>query len=373
MFFPIISPPIEPLAREGGRTCKVTAQALKPMKKMIRYFKIFGHPLYVPALIIITFVLSFTLLLFFSNAEISSYAARVIDGQGDYVLPISLTLSKMDEKAGEAILSMPNIRSFRWSSSSEEEDHLTILAGGQYLSPKLMKKLEDNSDGVIGPPGYQRVTGKDRFVIEGKEFRIIGEDDRDITYSEDSPIRIYLEPHAFAKLGLSHVSVDLYLEGLPSGKEMRSIVKDLENQGLTIDEVRIPDFENGLMVGRKGSILLYLMILFLFIGLNILAIFNYVLSTRQKGLSILRTFGLSRKKGASLIATEMMTYSFLASLIVLIIFFLVIHQLSEYFVFTDALIFLLLANIVIWLATKVMAGVVLSRPLGILIKENWNE
>lgn len=343
------------------------------MKRMMRYFQIFSRPLYVPILIILSFILSFSLLLFFSNAEISGYAARVIDGKGDYVLPLSFTLRDMNEEDGKALLGITGVRSFQWSSSTEGEEGITILSQNYYLSTELLKKLEENPKGVVVPAGYQRVTGENRLIIEDQDFFIVGEDDQNISYEKGRPLRIYLSPHAFAQLGFSKVFVQLFLEGFPSSQEMGKIVEALQSQGVSIGEIAVPDFENDLMVKQKGAILLYLMVLFIFIGLNILALFNYVLSTRQRGLSILRTFGLSQRKGSSLIAWEMTTYSAVASFFVLILFFLVLHRLSHYFLFTDVLVFLLLANAVIWLATKIMASLVLSRPLGILIKENWDE
>lgn len=339
----------------------------------MRYFQIFSRPLYVPILIILSFILSFSLLLFFSNAEISGYAARVVDGKGDYVLPLRFTLSDMDEKAGKALLDTPGVRNFQWSASTEGEKGITVLSQNSYLSTDLLKKLEENPKGVIVPAGYQRVTGKDRLMIEGQEFLIIGEDDQNISYEKGRPLRVYLSPASFSKMGFSQVFVQLFLEGFPSSQEMGKIVETLQSQGMSIGEIAVPDFENDLMVKQKGALLLYLMILFIFIGLNILALFNYVLSTRQRGLSILRTFGLSQRKGSSLIAWEMMTYSTVASVFVLLLFFSILHRLSHYFHFTDVLIFLFLANAGIWLATKIMASILLSKPLGSLIKENWNE
>lgn len=342
------------------------------MKKFIRYYRIFNHSYFLPILTSFGFFVAFVILLFYSNAEISSYASGFHGPNGFYGNPIRFHMEKMDTHDSQVLVDLPNLKHFSWISF-DDEHNVSRCAGDAAVTLETREKLQKNPGGVVVDAGYREVTGKDTLEINGHVLPIIGEDGGTLTYQAGKPFKACLDPATFAELGLSDIQVEMYLQGLLSKQDMLGIVQDLEDQGLVFDDLQLKDFLSELDFSLKPAILLGAILIFSFIALNILAIFNYVLTTRQKGLSILRTFGLSQRSGSRLIAMEMTLYSLTASLLVLGLFFLVLPKLSQFYQVRDLLLFLGMANVIIFLATAIMARIVLHVPVGTLVKENWNE
>ena len=342
------------------------------MKKFIRYFRIFNHSAILPVLTTIGFFVAFVILLFYSNAEISSYASGFHGPNGFNANPIRFHMGKMDPKDAQILVNIPNPHRFSWISF-DEDHHISWCAGDAALTWEVVQKLEKNPGGVVVNTGYREATGKDRVEINGHVLPIVGEQSSGLAYQEGERLEVCLEPTTFAEVGLKDIQVEMYFQGLLSKQDMVGIVQGLEDQGLVFDDLQFRDFLSELDFSLKPTILLGAILVFSFITLNILAIFNYVLSTRQKGLSILRTFGLSQASGSRLIAMEMTLYSLTASLLVLGLFFLVLPKLSQFYQVRDLLLFLGMANVMIFIATAIMARIVLHVPVGTLVKENWNE
>lgn len=93
-----------------------------PIKKFIRYFRIFNHSAFLPVLTTIGFLVAFVILLFYSNAEISSYASGFHGPNGFNANPIRFHMDKMDRKDAKILATIPNPHRFSWISFDEDHD-----------------------------------------------------------------------------------------------------------------------------------------------------------------------------------------------------------------------------------------------------------
>lgn len=337
------------------------------MKTFMKYISIFRRPAFVPLFVLLSFFVPAFVLLVTSNQEISLYVQGVLSEDKVYQQQMTFTLSALLEGDIQKIQSEPHVAHIRLMKEDMDKE-IMISSPPANLRAKERQLLEKEPMGALAPFGYKKNTGKAEFVFDGHTIAVVGETGSDF-YQEQGKNHMFVLPETFAQLAISDVRVRVSWKGIPTGKAMEQAAETWRNQGLQINDLQIPNFEK-ILQENKNSLLYYQLLVFMFLILNVLFVFHYILQTRKRTLSIFRILGLSRTRSALLITSELVFYHVTGFVLATVVAYTLVEQRSIYFSWHDIALFFVLATLVVLILSFGLASLVLARMPLSTVKEN---
>lgn len=337
------------------------------MKTFLRYLSIFSHPPFIPLFVLLSFFVPAFVLLVTSNQEISLYVQGVLSEDKVYQQQMTFTLSALREGDIQKIQSEPHVAYIRMMKEDMDKE-IMISSPPANLRTKERQLLEKVPMGALAPFGYKKNTGRAEFVFDGHTIAVAGETGSDF-YSEQGKNHMLILPETFVQLAISDVQVRVSWKGIPTAKAMEEAAETWKSQGLQITDIQIPNFEK-ILQENKNALLFYQLLVFLFLILNVLFVFHYILQTSKRTLSIFRILGLSRTWSALLITGELVFYHVMGFALATVAAYTLVVKRSIYFSWHDIALFFVLATLVVLVLSFGLASLVLARMPLSTVKEN---
>ena len=327
------------------------------MKLRYRYFRILARPLYVPLVIMLSFFISYFVLLSSTNQDIVHFVRSVLNENGNYRFPVRFTVPDWKKGNLAKITEQKDIAYYAFAVGEIAEGS-QFLTTTEPLYERENRALKGHSEGIIAPRGYKKLFQTQSIDFGKKTLDIVGEEGLRSLDTKDMPKQFFMSGAMFDALADEPVAVKLYL------------IDAIRQTGVTIENVELPSFETDLLPQYQLTMLMFLFFIFGFLLLNLLFVFYYFLESRIKDLNIFRLAGMSRRLASALIGEEMTIYSMIAFLVAAGTSWIITRGFSPYFPLAEVLVLFVTSTALVYVATRIMAKIGLSRGMLLDLKEN---
>gem|GEM_PF-3964841 len=339
------------------------------MKLRYRYFRILARPLYVPLVIMLSFFISYFVLLSSTNQDIVHFVRSVLNENGNYRFPVRFTVPDWKKGNLAKITEQKDIAYYAFAVGELAEGS-QFLTTTEPLYERENRALKGHSEGIIAPRGYKKLFQTQSIDFGKKTLDIVGEEGLRPLDTKDMPKQFFMSGALFDALADEPVAVKLYLEGFPTMYQMEQLIDAIRQTGVTIENVELPSFETDLLPQYQLTMLMFLFFIFGFLLLNLLFVFYYFLESRKKNLNIFRLAGMSKRLASALIGEEMTIYSMIAFLVAAGTSWIITRGFSPYFPLAEVLVLFVTSTALVYVATRIMAKIGLSRGMLLDLKEN---